>query len=46
MRGRTPSIEIMGGSGNNVAVSVFMLKPDQVKIVADRLYEELSKASV
>jgi L-seryl-tRNA(Ser) seleniumtransferase len=46
MRSGDPSIEIMGGSGNNVALSVFMLKPGQEKIIATRLYEELSKASV
>jgi L-seryl-tRNA(Ser) seleniumtransferase len=40
MRFGDPSIEIMGGSGNNVALSVFMLKPGQEKIIAERLYEE------
>lgn len=46
MRSGNPSIEVMGGKGNNIAVSVFMLKPGQEKIIAKRICEELKKASV
>ena len=46
MRNGTPSIEVGGGEGNSIAVTVFMLKPGQPKIVADRIKEELTKASV
>lgn len=40
-----PSIETMGGR-DGIDITVFMLKPGEEKIVAKRLQEELSKASV
>jgi L-seryl-tRNA(Ser) seleniumtransferase len=45
LRKGDPSIEIMGGSGNDISLSVFLLKPGQEKILAKRLTEELTKAS-
>jgi L-seryl-tRNA(Ser) seleniumtransferase len=41
-----PSIEMMGGKDNSVTITVWMLKPGQEKIVAGRIFEELSKAAV
>jgi len=35
----------MGGSGNDISLSVFLLKPGQEKILAKRILEELEKAS-
>jgi L-seryl-tRNA(Ser) seleniumtransferase len=46
LRNNHPSIEVMGGENNSVRITVFMLKPGQEKIVARRVREELSKASV
>ena len=46
LRNANPSIELGGGTENTVNVTVFMLKPGQEKIVANRLKEELSKATV
>jgi uncharacterized pyridoxal phosphate-dependent enzyme len=46
LRKSNPSIELGGGTANSVNVTVFMLKPGQEKIVASRLKEELSKATV
>ena len=46
LRNANPSIEVGGGKENTVNVTVFMLKPGQEKIVANRLKEELSKAIV
>jgi L-seryl-tRNA(Ser) seleniumtransferase len=45
LRRGTPSIEVGGGTANSVNVTVFMLKPEQEKIVAARLKEELTKAT-
>lgn len=45
LRNGNPSIEIMGGRGNDVSLSVFLLKPGQDKIVANRITEELRKAT-
>jgi uncharacterized pyridoxal phosphate-dependent enzyme len=45
LRNGTPSIEVGGGPTNTINVTVFMLKPDQEKIVAARLKEELTKAT-
>ena len=45
LRNGDPSIEVMGGSGNDISLSVFLLKTGQEKIVADRLLQELKKAS-
>lgn len=44
MRNGNPSIEIADVQQNHIAVTVWMLKPGQEKIVATRLKEELSKA--
>ena len=46
LRKGNPSIEMIGGKDNSVVITVWMLKPDQEKIVATRIFEELSKASV
>lgn len=46
LRGGNPSIEVMGGKGNDISISVFMLKPGQEKILAKRICEELNKALV
>lgn len=45
LRKGNPSIEVMGGNGNNIGISVFMLKPGQEKILANRITEELKKAA-
>jgi L-seryl-tRNA(Ser) seleniumtransferase len=45
LRNGTPSIEVGGGTANSINVTVFMLKPEQEKIVAARLKEELTKAT-
>lgn len=46
LRGGDPSIEVIswGDEDNSVDLTVFMLKPGQEKIVANRIKEELSKA--
>jgi L-seryl-tRNA(Ser) seleniumtransferase len=41
-----PSIEVRGGNDNSIVITVFMLKPGQEKIVASRIQEELTKASL
>jgi L-seryl-tRNA(Ser) seleniumtransferase len=46
LRAGNPSIEVGDGQENNISVTVWMLKPGQEKIVATRLREELSRASV
>lgn len=46
LRAGTPSIEVGGGPANSISVTVFMLKPGQEKIVAAKLKEVLTKASV
>jgi uncharacterized pyridoxal phosphate-dependent enzyme len=46
LRNNHPSIEVMGGENNSIRITVFMLKPGQEKIVARKVREELSKASV
>jgi L-seryl-tRNA(Ser) seleniumtransferase len=45
LRKGEPSIEVSGGSGNDITIAVFLLKPGQEKILAKRLTEELTKAS-
>jgi L-seryl-tRNA(Ser) seleniumtransferase len=46
LRNASPSIEIGGVQEKSIAVTVWMLKPGQEKVVATRIAEELSKASV
>jgi len=46
LRRGTPSIEVVAGKENSINITVFMLEPRQEKIVAGRIFEELSKASV
>lgn len=45
LRNGNPSIEVGGGGDNSIAVSVWMMRPGQDKIVAKRIQEELSQAS-
>jgi uncharacterized pyridoxal phosphate-dependent enzyme len=46
LRKGNPSIEVMGGSGNDISLSVFLLKPGQEKVLADRISNELGQASL
>ena len=46
LRKGSPSIEVMGSLDNIININVFMLKPGQEKIVANRVSEELAKASM
>jgi L-seryl-tRNA(Ser) seleniumtransferase len=46
LRNGNPSIEVGGGRGNSIGVTVWMMKPGQEKIVAKRIREELTKALV
>ncbi len=46
LRMGNPSIEVRGGNDNSIIITVFMLKPGQEKIVASRIREELTKASL
>lgn len=46
LRQGNPSIEVMNGPKGSINVTAHMLKPEQVKIVASRIKEELLKASV
>lgn len=45
LRGGNPSIEVVG-EPNAISITTWMLKPGQEKIVATRLKEEFTKASV
>ncbi|MGN6265577.1 MAG: selenocysteine synthase [Ginsengibacter sp.] len=45
LRNGNPSIEAYGGGKNSITVSPWMMRTDQVKIVAGRIKEELKKAS-
>lgn len=45
LRKGNPSIEVMGGSGNDITISVFLLKPGQEMILGTRITEELKKVS-
>jgi L-seryl-tRNA(Ser) seleniumtransferase len=45
LRKGEPSIEVSGGSGNDITIAVFLLKPGQDKILAKRITEELSRAT-
>ncbi|QHT66554.1 aminotransferase class V-fold PLP-dependent enzyme [Rhodocytophaga rosea] len=46
LRNGNPSIEVGGGGPDAFSVTVWMMKPGQEKIVAKRLTEEFSKATV
>ncbi|NIJ53067.1 aminotransferase class V-fold PLP-dependent enzyme [Dyadobacter arcticus] len=46
LRKGDPSIEIMPAENNSLTITTWMLKPGEEKIVASRLKEELSKATV
>jgi L-seryl-tRNA(Ser) seleniumtransferase len=46
LRDGNPSIEVMGGGGNGLGLSVWMMLPDEIKVVAKRIQEELMKAAV
>ena len=46
LREGNPSIEVMGGPGGSINVTTHMLKADEVKIVAQRIKDELTKAMV
>ncbi len=46
LRGGNPSIEVMNGPKGSINVTVHMLKPEQVKVVASRIKEELVRASI
>ncbi len=46
LRKGIPSVEVVAGKDNSINITVFMLEPKQEKIVAARIYEELSKASL
>jgi seryl-tRNA(Sec) selenium transferase len=46
LRDGSPSIEVMGGPAGSINVTTHMLKPDEVKIVAGRIKDELMKALV
>lgn len=46
LRNGNPSIEVMTGPAGSINVSTHMLKREEVKIVASRIREELSKARV
>ncbi|WP_276358885.1 aminotransferase class V-fold PLP-dependent enzyme [Daejeonella sp. H1SJ63] len=45
LRNGNPSIEVMGGAGS-INVTTHMLKPDEVKVVAERIRAELSGALI
>jgi L-seryl-tRNA(Ser) seleniumtransferase len=46
LRDGNPSIEVMGGAGGSINVTSHMLKKDEVKVVANKIREELFKAMV
>jgi len=46
LREGNPSIEVMGGPGGSINVTTHMLKANEVKIVAQRIKDELTKAMV
>jgi uncharacterized pyridoxal phosphate-dependent enzyme len=46
LRNHENSIEVIGGKDNSIVITSWNLKPGQEKIVAKRLLEELTKASV
>jgi len=46
LRNGNPSIEVMGGPGGSINVTTHMLKAYEVKIVAGRIKDELTKALI
>lgn len=46
LRDGNPSIEVMGGPGGSINVTVHMMKAEEVKMVAARIKEELTKALI
>jgi seryl-tRNA(Sec) selenium transferase len=46
LRNGNPSIAVMGGGGDSINITVWMLKPGQEKIVAKRVREVLQEAAV
>ncbi len=46
LRNGSPSIEVGGSGPAHINVTVWMMKPGQEKIVATRIKEELTRASV
>lgn len=46
LRNGNPSIAVMGGGGDSINITVWMLKPGQEKIVAKRVHEVLQEAAV
>jgi uncharacterized pyridoxal phosphate-dependent enzyme len=46
LRNGNPSIEVLEDANNAIGITAWMMKPEQPKIVADRLKEELMKASL
>lgn len=46
LRNGSPSIEVAGGKENSINITAWVMKPGQENIVAKRLKEELSTASV
>ncbi len=46
LRDGDPSIEVIGAEKESINVTAHMLMPGQVKIVASRIKEELTKAVV
>jgi L-seryl-tRNA(Ser) seleniumtransferase len=45
LRNGDPSIEVAGGTEKSINITVWVMKPGQEKIVAQRLREELSRTS-
>ena len=46
LRDGNPSIAVMGGGGESINITVWMMKPGQEKIVAKRVQEVLQEAAV
>ena len=46
LRNGTPSIEVMGGKENSITITSWNMQDGEDKIVAKRLFEELTNASV
>lgn len=46
LRNGTPSIEVMGGKDNSITITSWNMQDGEDKIVAKRLFEEMTQASV